>query len=40
MSRKGTYWDNAPQESFFGHFKDKVNFKNCNTLEDLENEIN
>lgn len=24
MSRKGNCWDNAPQESFFGHFKDEV----------------
>ena len=22
MSRKGNCWDNAPQESFFGHMKD------------------
>lgn len=40
MPRRGNYWDNAPQESFFGHFKDEVNFKNCNTLDDLESEIN
>ena len=40
MSRKGNCWDNAPQESFFGHSKDEVNFKNCNTLEELEDEIN
>ena len=24
MSRKGSCWDNAPQESFFGHMKDEV----------------
>ncbi len=24
MSRKGNYWDNAPQESFFGHMKDEL----------------
>ena len=24
MSRKGNCWDNAPQESFFGHMKDDV----------------
>ena len=24
MSRKGNCWDNAPQESFFGHMKDHV----------------
>lgn len=25
MSRRGNCWDNAPQESFFGHMKDEVN---------------
>lgn len=40
MSRRGNCWHNAQQKSFFGHFKDKVNFKNCNTLDELENEIN
>ena len=24
MSRKGNCWDNAPQESFFGHMKDEL----------------
>ena len=24
MSRKGNCWDNAPQESFFGHMKDSI----------------
>ena len=24
MSRRGNCWDNAPQESFFGHMKDYV----------------
>lgn len=27
MSRKGNCWDNAPQESFFGHMKDSVKNK-------------
>lgn len=27
MSRKGNCWDNAPQESFFGHMKDHVKDK-------------
>ena len=26
MSRRGNCWDNAPQESFFGHMKDEVDF--------------
>lgn len=29
MSRKANCWDNAPQESFFGHMKDEVNVKGC-----------
>lgn len=36
MSRKGNCWDNAPQESFFGHLKDEVDIKSCNTYQELE----
>lgn len=36
MSRKGNCWDNAPQESFFGHMKDEIDYKNCNTFEELQ----
>ncbi len=39
MSRRGNCWDNAPQESFFGHFKDETNIKACKTFEDLQAEI-
>lgn len=39
MSRRGNCWDNAPQESFFGHFKDEVDFKSYDTLEKLTDEI-
>jgi putative transposase len=39
MSRRGNCWDNALQESFFGHFKDEVNIKNCNNLTELKKEI-
>ena len=35
MSRRGNCWDNAPQESFFGHMKDEIDFQSCNTLEQL-----
>lgn len=35
MSRKGNCIDNAPMESFFGHFKDDVEYKNCKTFEEL-----
>lgn len=27
MSRRGNCWDNAPQESFFGHMKDELGYK-------------
>ncbi|MFA9399427.1 MAG: IS3 family transposase [Clostridiaceae bacterium] len=39
MSRRGNCWDNAPQESFFGHFKDEAYIKPCETLEELKKEI-
>ena len=39
MSRKGNCWDNAPQESFFGHFKDEALLKECQSLEELKREI-
>lgn len=39
MSRRGNCWDNAPQESFFGHLKDEVNIKSCITLNELKQEI-
>jgi transposase InsO family protein len=39
MSRRGNCWDNAPQESFFGHLKDEANIKECNNLDELTKEI-
>jgi len=36
MSRRGNCWDNAPQESFFGHMKDEVDFKSCATLSEVQ----
>jgi putative transposase len=39
MSRKGNCWDNAPMESSFGHFKDEVDLKQCETLEELQDII-
>lgn len=35
MSRRGNCVDNAPMETFFGHFKDEIDYKNCNTFEEL-----
>jgi putative transposase len=39
MSRRGNCWDNAPQESFFGHFKDEACIKACSNFEELKYEI-
>lgn len=39
MSRKGNCWDNAPMESFFGHFKDLSEYESCNTFEELKDEV-
>lgn len=36
MSRKGNCIDNAPTESFFGHLKDDVDYKDCKTFEELK----
>lgn len=35
MSRRGNCWDNAPQESFFGHMKDEIRdeIAKCQTFE-------
>ena len=38
MSRRGNCWDNAPQESFFGHMKDHIRskLKECRTFADVK----
>ncbi|MBQ9155084.1 MAG: IS3 family transposase [Solobacterium sp.] len=36
MSKRGNCWDNAPQESFFGHFKDEVDYSSCRSIEELD----
>lgn len=36
MSKRGNCWDNAPQESFFGHFKDEVDYSGCRSVEELD----
>ena len=38
MSRKGNCWDNAPQESFFGHMKDHIRQKlsECQTFSEVK----
>ena len=40
MSRKGNCIDNAPIESFFGHFKDDIDYTDCKTFEELSLRIN
>ena len=39
MSRRGNCWDNAVQESFFGHFKDECNYEDCQNIEQLQKYI-
>lgn len=39
MSRKGNCWDNAPQESFFGHMKDEIDLSNCKKIGDVKTVI-
>ena len=38
MSRKGNCWDNAPQESFFGHMKDEIRdlIAECDTYDQVK----
>lgn len=36
MSRKGNCLDNAPIESFFGHMKDDIDIKSCQTYEEVK----
>lgn len=36
MSRKGNCWDNAPQESFFGHMKDEIDISECTKYRDVK----
>jgi transposase InsO family protein/transposase len=36
MSRRGNCWDNAPQESFFGHLKDEISYQSCGSLDELK----
>ncbi len=36
MSRKGNCWDNAPQESFFGHMKDEIDISECRKYREVK----
>lgn len=39
MSKRGNCWDNAPQESFFGHFKDECDYSECKNIDELRQVI-
>lgn len=39
MSRKANCWDNAPQESFFGHMKDEIDISQCTTFDEIQRTI-
>ena len=41
MSRRGNCWDNAPQESFFGHMKDELQDQigSCEAFEDVSSRV-
>ena len=36
MSRRGNCWDNAPQESFFGHMKDEIDLSGCTQFQQVQ----
>lgn len=39
MSRKANCWDNAPQESFFGHMKDEIDISECTNFREVHQVI-
>lgn len=39
MSRRANCWDNAPQESFFGHMKDEIDVSWCETFDEIQQVI-
>jgi transposase InsO family protein len=39
MSRRANCWDNAPQESFYGHMKDEIDISHCMTFEEIHQVI-
>lgn len=40
MSRKSNCWDNASMESFFGHMKDELEYRDSVTFQELRDRIN
>lgn len=39
MSRRGNCWDNASQESFFGHFKDECDYCGCASVKEVSDKV-
>lgn len=39
MSRRGNCWDNAPQESFFGHMKGEIDLSDCERFQQVKDII-
>lgn len=39
MSRKGNCWDNASMESFFGHMKDELDYRDSLTFKELRERV-
>ena len=39
MSRRGSCWDNAPKESFFGHMKDELKIRKDMSFEEIRAEV-
>jgi len=39
MSGKGNCIDNAPIESFFGHMKDELDYKSCQSIAELHSKV-
>lgn len=39
MSRRGNCWDNAPEESFYGHMKDEIDLSGCQTFAEVQEVI-
>ncbi len=39
MSRKANCWDNAPQESFYGHMKDEIDISECKKYREVKSII-
>lgn len=39
MSRRANCWDNAPQESFYGHMKDEIDISRCKAFAEVKEVI-